>query len=207
MTITLPIGNYNITQIIDALNKGITYFTFSYNPNTHLVSIAMKTDSPGYLWMLDGGYYGFQIVDTSMSVLLGFTTKSVLANRDVIPITCESLSSTKPMNLIRTTSVFVECPDLINESFDSRIQSQSGVICRIPVSGSPGNLLTWTNTLGTTSKLSLKQINHIRIRLLDDDRNVIDTRGYTWVVTLQFSVKEATSFIEGDWIQRNQNVM
>ena len=111
-----------------------------------------------------------------------------------------SLTGTKPINLIRTTSVYIETPELLNEAFDSRTNGQSGVLCRIPINTTPFTLLQWTNIFGTNTKLAVKQINHIRIRLLDDDRNVIDMRGFNFSITLQFNIVEAKSFIEGEYL-------
>ena len=153
--------------------------TFTYSVNTHLVTITHAT-------------LNFTLIDSSLSAYLGFTTKASSGF---------TLDSTTPVNMIKTTSVFVETPELLSESYDSRTHGQSGVVCRIPVSGSPGNLLTWTNIFGTHTKLAFKQINYVRVRLLDDQRNVLDLRGYTWTVTLQFSVIESRPFIEGDWLE------
>ena len=203
-TYSLPIGNYSITSLINVLNEHVPNFTFSYIANVNLVSV---TYVPGVAFVVTNAWHeqqyitpnGFTFIDTSLSDLLGFTNK-ISYNTDLPMI--YRLTGTKPINLIKTTSVYVECPDLINESFDSRVGGQSGVICRIPVSGSPGNLLSWTNIFGTHSKIALKQINHIRVRLLDDARNVLDLRGFTWTVTLQFNVVEERPFIEGEWLQK-----
>ena len=177
--VALHVGSYSVDNILTILGERIPDLTFTYSANSHLVTITHANDE-------------FTLTDSSLSDFLGFETKVS---------TGLTLVSTKPINMIKTTSVFVETPDLLSESFDSRLQGQSGVICRIPVTGSPGNLLTWTNIFGAHTKLALKQINHIRIRLLDDQRNVLDLRGYTWTVTLQFSVAEGRPFVEGDWLE------
>ena len=177
--VTLHAGSYSVDNLVAILGDRIPELSFAYSSNSHLVTIVHATED-------------FTLTDTSLSDFLGFATKVS---------TGLTLSSTKPINMIKTTSVFVETPDLLSESFDSRVQGQSGIVCRIPVTGSPGNLLTWTNIFGAHTKLALKQINHVRIRLLDDQRNVLDLRGYTWTVTLQFSVAEARPFIEGDWLE------
>ena len=179
-TVSLSPGSYSVDNIVSILGTRIPALTFAYNMNSHLVSISHES-------------LNFTLTDSSMSAFLGFVENKTSAEL--------SLISTKPINMIRTTSVFIDTPDLLCESFDSRMGGQSGIICRVPVSGSPGNLITWTNIFGTSTKLAFKQINHVRIRLLDDDRNVLDTRGYTWTVTLQFSVEESHAFIEGDWLQ------
>ena len=184
-SVSLPIGNYNITDIMDYLNKHITNITFSYSATTNLVT-ATSTSA------------GFTFTDNSLSNFLGFTTKS---SSTLI------LVATVPINLIKTTSVYVECPELLNESFDSRINGQSGVICRIPVVGSPGNLISWTNIFGTHTKLSVKHINHIRVRLLDDQRNILDLRGFTWTVTLQFNIVESVDFVEGAWLESSRTAL
>ena len=211
-TYTFAPGNYSINDILSILNKEFAKMhTFSYNQNTHLITLEIldQIKNPIYPGETPPEWIGqtrvkFPTVANSMARFLGFQENvetSVLPIPDLpTNIISRTITSVKPINLINTTSVYVECPDLINESFDSRVGGQSGVICRIPVSGSPGNLLTWTNVFGTHSKLALKQINHVRIRLLDDARNVIDLRGFTWTVTLQFNVAEATPFVEGDWL-------
>jgi len=176
---TLAPGNYSIDDVLAVLALKVPTLTYNYSANTHLITLTHPTSD-------------FTLTDASLSAFLGFTT---LASSGL------SLASTVPINMVQTTSVYVESPDLICESFDSRTGGQSGVICRVPVSGSPWNLLTWTNIFGTSSKLALKQINHVRVRLLDDNRNVLDLRGFTWAVTLQFSVVEATPFVEGEWLQ------
>ena len=178
LTTTLHVGSYSVDNILTLLGERIPELSFAYSVNTHLVTIAHAT-------------LEFELVDASLSGYLGFTSK-VSAGL--------TLASITPINMIRTTSVFVETPDLLSESFDSRTHGQSGVLCRIPVSGSPGNLLTWTNVFGTQTKLAYKQINHVRLRLLDDARNVLDLRGYPWTVTLQFAVIESRPFVEGDWL-------
>ena len=174
---TLPSGNYNINDIITILNKQFATINLSYDMNTHFITIRSLMDFN---------------VEGSLATYLGFFD---------FESSGLSITSTKPVNLIKTTSVYVELPDMQNESFDSRTNGQTGVICRIPVSGSPGNLLTWTNIFGARSKLALKQINHIRVRLVDDDLNILDMRGFTWTISLQFDVVESVGFVEGDWLR------
>ena len=180
-SVTLTPGNYSMDDIVAVLGTQIPALTFSYSANTHLITITTPNT-----------FDNFVITDSSLSPFLGFT---------VLVSNTQTLTSTVPVNMIRTSSVYVETPDLLNESFDSRTGGQSGVLCRIPVSGTPWNLLTWTNIFGTHTMLDLKQINHVRVRLIDDQRNTLDLREFTWSVTLQFSVVEATPFVEGEWLQ------
>jgi len=175
---TLSVGTYSIDNILAVLTAKLPVLTYAYSANTRLVTISHPT-------------LNFTLTDASLSPYLGFTTMTSTG--------C-SLTSTVQVNFIKTTSVFVETPELVSETFDSRTRGQSGIVCRVPVQGSPGNLLVWTNILGTSTKLPFKQINHIRLRLLDDAQNVLDLGTYVWTVTLQFSIVEATSFIDGDWL-------
>ena len=182
-TSTLQAGSYGVDSIINILGTKNPTLTFTYNQNTHTINITHATSD-------------FTLTDTSLSAYLGFTNMGS---------TAFSLDSTVPVNMIKTTSVFVETPDLLSESFDSRLHGQSGVVCRIPIAGTPGSLLSWTNVFGTQTKLALKQINHVRVRLLDDRREVLDMRGYTWTVTLQFAVAESIPFVEGEWLESSRS--
>ena len=184
-TYTLPAGNYSITDILTVLGENIPELTFTYNSNTHKVLISHATEN-----------ITIAVVLYSLCSYLGFT--------DFFSSTLTQ-TSFKPINLIRTTSIYVETPDLINESFDSRTHCSSGIVARIPVAGAPYSLISWTNIFGTHSKISLKQINHIRIRLLDDNRNIIDMRGALWTITLQFNAVPSTEYIEGEWLHSQKH--
>ena len=186
----LAIGQYSITDIITYLNQRLTITAFAtfgmvatYSQATHTITITSSTGT-AYIGLFSGS-----LVD-----LLGISRAGAPYS---FPFT-----SSKLINLLPTTSVYVETVGLLNESYDSRLQGQSGVLCRVPVNGAFNSMLTWVNTFHTRTQLSVKNLNNLRIRLLDDARNTLDLNGYTWSITLQFDIVSVKPFLADDTLDR-----
>jgi hypothetical protein len=205
-TITIPEGQYSIVTLLEALNASLlkdipkyedasgnllsTKPLIEYNKSTHLLTFTSikKVFMTGPLWSF-----------------LGFATDPLsvyLPNNDFQYVYFfNNVTSKTQVNMIKTTSIYVECVNLLNESFDSRLNGQSGVIARIPVVGLPNNMLTWTNGFGTRTRLADKVIKYIHIRLLDDKREVLQIQG-TWTMTLQFEVVLIEPLVPGRSLDR-----
>lgn len=181
LSIVIPIGQYSITTLLFALNKLLSTVDVAatYDYATHLVTLTSSTDI---------------VIDSTSNL------SNVLG---IYALTGNPIVGTRGIDMVKTNSVFIETPELINEGYITTQHGgvSSGVLCRIPVNGLPNNLISWTNVFGTKCKIHLKQINQIVIRLLDDNKRPLKLNGYVWDVSLNIDVVEAAQFIPGTFLE------
>ena len=164
-TFTIPIGNYNALQLADALKDNINILsnvTYSSRFNKFTFTSTQT--------------FTIELASTCLK-LLGFTNAQHSSPNDV-------LTSNSIVNLSGISSIYVHS-SLLTNNLDSRTKTLSNILCRIPVDTASYGILQYINNNNFKCSVNDKTIDLLRIRLEDDDTNLIQLNGQEWVITLQ----------------------
>ena len=166
-TITIPVGQYNICDLLNYLNTNATLqadgFTFTYSHITKMVTISNSATN-------------FTILQNPSTIDLGLTELSS---------TGYALNATKVINLIFTQNIYIDFSELNTPNMLSLTKKQSSVLARVPICGEFGTVLTWTNLNGYYSKLNATNCAMFHIRLIDDKGRLLQLNGLNWSCTIE----------------------
>lgn len=169
--VTIPEGNYNINQLITTLkslmlpNFNITYnninnkITFTYTSSFYISSSSTISEIIGFLKEIN--YYSD----------VNFTLTSV-NNINMHPIKCINIVS----NLMTNS---------INKSF----VNNNSILCCIPINSQPYSLIEYHNNNNFRVNLFVNTISTIRIKLIDDNGNLLNLNGLNFSLTIQLDVE------------------
>jgi len=168
-TITIDKGNYNPYQLISFLQSNINLMTVSYNILTNKFTFLNST-------------YDFSFLSTSTClILLGFPL-SVTVNS-----VGKTLTSTNCINLQSHHCICIQS-NLITGSLNSSNSYENNIICSIPVSQAPYSMITYMNHNNLKYNLFNNVISTMRLRLVDQNNNLIDLNGCNWSITVQLEI-------------------
>ena len=94
------------------------------------------------------------------------------------------LTSNRIVNLSGISSIYVHS-SLLTNNLDSRTKTLSNILCRIAVDTASYGILQYINNNDFKCTVNDKSIDLLRIRLEDDDTNLVHLNGQEWVLTLQ----------------------
>ena len=109
--------------------------------------------------------------------LLGISKAQHSSNNNV-------LTSNRIVNLSGISSIYVHS-SLLTNNLDSRTKTLSNILCRIAVDTASYGILQYINNNDFKCTVNDKSIDLLRIRLEDDDTNLVHLNGQEWVLTLQ----------------------
>lgn len=167
-TLTIPEGNYNITNLLNFLNLNMPSFTVTYNAINNKFTFVHST-------------YSFIFTNSSTCLsILGFIQQDnnssgliLISNRAVnlAPIRCICISS-----------------NLKTFNIDKSQNNNYSTICSIPINTQPYSIITYENKGNFRMNSYTNIINTIAIKLMDQNGNMINLNGANWSMTLQFDV-------------------
>ena len=164
-TLTVPIGNYTIDELITALNAdaGNIYFTAAYVTLTNRVTIENTSGA------------AFSLSISASSGLLhsiGFANDGSIAYDFAIG---ETKTGAWCVDMTYLRSVFITCPELSNPCLDSRTMRASNfIIGVVPVICGPNEIIHYTPSDEFYQRLSNTTINTLTIILVDDNNQIIN---------------------------------
>jgi hypothetical protein len=178
LNITIPIGNYNINQLVLFLNAQF---------NLNLCKMLVKYDIIANKLTFTNTLYEFYIdylLSTCLSVI-GFSNSvnSYSNNKILVGLNCVNLC-TKQCICIST--------QYITGNFNNNQKHNSSVICSIPVVVSPNSLINYQNYNNNKFNLYTNFINKIRLKITDQNGNDIDLNGQYFSITLQIDCLKFT---------------
>jgi len=174
-TIVLPIGNYNATTIITAINAGViangSIGTFSFSSLNGKISVVSAN-----VWY--GNYlpqYGTTIGD-----VLGLGTGGP-----------NSFTFSYPLNLLGKNKLFVNSSNLNNVAYTSHNTGFSTCICTIPVNVPPYGLIQYSSLTDQNKNILVNRVlDNIDIQILDLDNNYVNFNNVNWSITLCLSIEK-----------------
>jgi hypothetical protein len=165
--IYIETGNYNPYQLINVLQNIMQGFTITYD------SIKNK-------FTFSNNYYEFGFLNTSTCLrLIGFENTIFSVNKTV--------TSINSINLQSHHCVCVQS-NLLTGSINSANKYESNIICSVPVDKPPFSMITYTNHNNLKYNLFNNVISTMRLKLTDQNNNLIDLNGCNWSCTVQLEI-------------------
>lgn len=169
VNVTLPVGNYNINQIVTALRSLMAGFTVTYDNVANKLTFSYP--------------YDFMFFDSSTCMqLLGF-----LDNKTYIA-TNNSLTSEKCVDVYTIKNIQIHS-NLLTYNIDKNQRSNLSILCSVPVTNQPFSLINYVNSNNFRTNLFINQINVIKIKLTDEAGKLINLNGCYFTITLQLDVE------------------
>ena len=176
-TYTIATGNYNITELITAINA---------QTNTAvLVSLAYNSITNKTTITNNGGTS--QVITLSLSPILwvlGFARTST--------ITLTTLtSSTSPncVNLLNIPRIFIRSSAIDAGNYSDETESQD-VLAVVPNTACINGVIHYTNFNGIKHLVELQNLSNFDILITDDERNEIDFNGVPVFFTINITLRK-----------------
>ena len=172
LTFSVPVGNYNINQLLTYINNNWTGFTATLNVITNKITITKSTAND------------FTIYSQGLGRILGFTSNAYGSSGTAYAVTSASVA-----NLYTITNVNVETNLLTYNVSNISNQTQNrSILASIPVTVAPFSLISYENKSLYKTNLYVGEFNNLSIRLLDNNGAIVDMNGVDYTITLQISV-------------------
>ena len=172
-TITIPAGNYNATNLITALNTGLTN-----NGSLIVVSINKLT---GILTFTGG------------STIFTVLTRSLIAKTLGLPnptMTTTTLTGTYPLNLLGIKNISIKSSKLSLSGYSSTTLGYSSTLATIPVDSASFNLISYVSNNDLNKHIiKVLHLDAIDIQIMDENDNLIDFNNLDWTITLCLSIE------------------
>lgn len=169
-TITVPAGNYNIQQMINALQSGLGgLFTITYNSITNKITITNTT-------------YEFTVKkEGTLNNALGFMedVDTVSSSRTLTGHHCVNL------NQIRAINIDIDMPTY---NINVAQPLNQNILATIPVVVQPFGMIYYNNENNFRVNMFCCKMNMIRVKLLDNQNNLINLNGTNYQMTLQIDI-------------------
>jgi hypothetical protein len=171
--IIIPIGNYNINDLVKYLKSVMTNFTITYNSLQNKLTFFYPNNE-----------FMFMSNSTCLSIL-GFN------NNTTIISTYKTLTSTSCVDFYIIKSIQVNS-NLITYNINKLQKNNYCILCSIPISSQPFSLIEYINRTNFRTNLFVNRISRIKIKLTDENGNFINLNGCHYVMTLQLDVVDFT---------------
>ena len=170
--ILIPIGNYNINDLVKYFKASMSNFTITYNQNSNKLSFTHATTN-------------FMFMSVSCLSILGFNDNTTYIS------TSFTLTSKNCVNVYNIKNIQVNS-NLITYNINKTQRNNYCILCSVPVSSQPFSLIEYINRTNFITNLFLNRIQKIKIRLTDDNGNLIDLNGVHYTMTLELDVVDFT---------------
>ena len=167
-TLLITLGNYNPYQLITFLQTNISNMTITYNSLNNKFTFIHSL-------------YDFSFLSTSNClVLIGFTKEGITSSS-------KTITSTNCINLQSHHCICISS-NLITGSINSGNEYDNSIICSIPIYHQPFSMITYLNHNNLKYNLYNNCFNNLRIRLTDQNNNLINLNGCNWSCTVQLEI-------------------
>lgn len=169
-TVTIPIGNYNVNNLLTVLKNNMTpLFIITYDNVQNKFTFTHPT--------LD---FMFMSSSTCLQIL-GFNNNVTISSSSLI------LTSVNCVNVYSIRTVQVNS-NLITYNINKVQKNNFCILCSVPITCTPFSLIEYINRTNFKTNLFLNRISNIKIKLTDDNGNLIDLNGCHYSLTLQLDV-------------------
>ena len=147
--------------------------TTTYNQNSNKLTFTHSQNN-----------FMFMSNSTCFSIL-GFNDNTTVIS------TALSLTSINCVNVYNIKTIQVNS-NLITYNINKVQKNNYCILCSVPVSSQPFSLIEYINRTNFRTNLFLNRIQKLKIRLTDDNGNLIDLNGCHYTMTLQLDVIDFT---------------
>jgi hypothetical protein len=187
--ILIPYGNYNANSFITAISLLLpTNMTITLNNLNGKFTLTYNTS--------------FSILTTSnIYKIFGFVKAKVYSSVNNI------INAPFPCNFLGTNNVYIKCPNLILENFNSATKDYATLL-NIPVNVEPFGIIQFLNQTGAKNLVKNLQMDNLDIQITDDDNNLIDFNNLEWNITIEvdsiIQLQQNTKTLE-EYLSENNN--
>ena len=169
-TLTIPIGNYNVHSLLSVLKSNMSpLFIITYDNVKNKFTFSHPT-------------FDFMFMSSSTCLqILGFN------NNVTISSSLLSLTSVNCVNVYSIRTVQVNS-NLITYNINKVQRNNYCILCSVPITCTPFSIIEYINRTNFKTNLFLNRISNIKIKLTDDNGNLIDLNGCHYSLTLQLDV-------------------
>jgi hypothetical protein len=172
-TLTIPIGNYNVNNLLSVLKTNISpQFTITYDNVKNKFTFTHATND-----------FMFMSSSTCLQIL-GFNNNETIASN---PSASLSLTSVNCVNVYSIRTIQVNS-NLITYNINKVQKNNFCILCSVPITCTPFSLIEYINRTNFKTNLFLNRISNIKIKLTDDNGNLIDLNGCHYSLTIQLDV-------------------
>lgn len=169
---TVEEGNYNITQMINALLAEMGGgWSITYSSITNKITIS---NSLGATFSVMG--------DGTLNHALGFMEDTNTASVGT------TLTSTHGINLNQIRAINVELANMPCSTINTAQPLNQNIISTLPVTSAPYGMIFYSNQNGFRVNMYCNTMNKIHIRLLDNLGKLIQMNNVNWQMTLQIDI-------------------
>jgi hypothetical protein len=177
-TLTIPVGNYNATSLITAMNAGFLTFSFIVASINRLTGkLSFSAGSPGYP-------ISFSRTGSTAWDILGFDTNVASYSGTGSPIL--SITAPHPLNLLGIQQLRINSSAFACSNSNSTTMGESNLIGVIQSTAAPFGMILYTNQT-SYSILKSRNISLIDIQILDENGNYVDFNNIDWTLTFQLT--------------------
>jgi len=184
LTITIPSGNYNITQLIKSITDqltplmvaGITW-NITYNRNTGLVTFGFSPPD------IINTVLTFQSISTVMARCLGFNSIPIGSfglNSSVLL----TINSTQNVNLSQVNSLYIRSENIKQlQNYESLVVKSdiSDILAKVQITVLPQNYVMWYNDIDLRVKVANKFFDTINLYVTTNlDYDDLSFNGLDW---------------------------
>ena len=172
-TLTIPIGNYNVNSLLSVLKSNISpQFIITYDNVKNKFTFTHATND-----------FMFMSSSTCLQIL-GFNNNETIASN---PSASLSLTSVNCVNVYSIRTIQVNS-NLITYNINKVQKNNFCILCSVPITCTPFSLIEYINRTNFKTNLFLNRISNIKIKLTDDNGNLIDLNGCHYSLTIQLDV-------------------
>ena len=213
--IEIQSGNYNIyeltleiqTQLNNNTGLGANNYTITYNQIENQITILSSSASNTKFLFKTG-------VNVSKSIRkqIGYT-----GDNDITINSSASSTSDSYVDLIRIHSLFIRSNLASNNTIESDTGTNGDILVNIPITSNPLSMINFQFMEGQSyNLLDVDKINHIDIKLTDQNGNLIDLgKKMNWELLLNIQIIKNPSFlrnptindIENEYIEENTKIL
>jgi len=176
-TYTIAVGNYNINELITAINTIINtaiLVLFSYNQITNKITIENNSVSS-------------QIINFELSPLLWLLGFNKISFTTLTTLT--SITSPNCVNLLTIPRIFIRSSAIDAGNYSDETESQD-VLAVIPNTACMNGVIHYTNFNGIKHLVETQNLTNFDIFISDDERQEIDFNGVPVFFTINITTRK-----------------
>lgn len=172
---SVPVGNYNINQLINVLKAEFVTINITYNSITNKLTFVNQS---GYL-KLNG--------ESTILSVIGFNDNVDVLGFQNFNNNTFSIESTHCCNLVTVKTINIGT-NLMTKNINKAIPNNASIIASIPIIGAPYSMIQYENNNDFRCNLFVNTLSMLNVKLMDDMGNLIDLNGVHYSMTFQIDI-------------------
>ena len=170
---TIPVGNYTALSMVIWWNANVPNFQMTFDPVSSIFSLLNNVQT-------------FRIFSSVNDYVFGYTSSIFSTGWDNINMNA-TLTFTRMCNFLPTPRINIRCRELGNARMMSAVNSDE-ICCIIPNTSRPNQQIVYLNQAGIKSLVKIDRMNTFRVRITDDDNNLLQFNGVSCFFDFCFDV-------------------